>query len=236
MTRISQAVSSAAVLLVPLVASAHFKLNAPLSLSEQDPLLGDPQKTAPCGQDDGDFMLTNEVTPILTGSMLEISVTETIAHEGHFRISIANDRASLPDDPLVTGTPQDDCDATVIQSPATFPILADGLLPHTSKLPPNSKMMVQLPAGMQCDNCVIQVLQYMRKHGAPCFYHHCATVNISDTAPPPSDGGVDPGTDSGVDPTGGVEGGCCSTSGGSPTGIVLGFAVAALILRRRRRR
>lgn len=233
MTRISQVVSFAAVLLLPLVASAHFKLNAPASMAEQDAVLGDPQKTAPCGQDDGDFNLTNVITPMAPGSMLEISVTETIAHPGHFRVALADNMGMLPADPLVTPITGDQCGSTVIDTDPQMPVLADGLLVHTSKLPANSKMMVMLP-NVECQNCVLQVIQYMSSHGAPCFYHHCATVNVSNSAPPPTDGASS--GDAGVDPPeGGVEGGCCSTSGGSPTGIALGFLVGALILRRRRR-
>jgi uncharacterized protein (TIGR03382 family) len=232
--RISSVVSFTVVLLAPLVADAHFKLNAPASLSTQN-ALGDPQKDSPCNQVDGDFVLTNEVTTVQTGSMLEIDITETIAHEGHFRVALATNMSLLPEPPPVTATQADDCDATVIDSNPTFPILGDGLLPHTSKLPANSKMMVQLPAGMECENCVVQVLQYMRKHGAPCFYYHCATLNISNNAPPPADGTPVPGQEAGVEPPeGGVEGGCCSSSHGTPSGIALGMLVGALILRRRR--
>ncbi|MBA2540770.1 MAG: lytic polysaccharide monooxygenase [Deltaproteobacteria bacterium] len=237
MTRIARAVTFLTVLAIPLAASAHFKLNAPASLSNQNSL-GDPQKSDPCGQDDGNsFVLSNQVNNVQTGEMLEIDVTETVAHEGHFRIALATDMASIPADPPVTAGGGDPCNATVIDDNPTFPILADGLLPHTSKLPANSKMMVQLPAGMECQGCVIQVLQYMRNHGAPCFYHHCATLNISNNPAPNTDGPVTPpGQEAGVEqpPEGGVEGGCCSTSGGTPSGIALGMLVGALILRRRR--
>src|SRR5665647_145052 len=106
-------------------AAAHFKLNEPASLSTQDGI-GSPQKTAPCGQDDGNpaFVPTNMVTTVQTGSMLTISINETVPHPGHYRVSIAQDMASLPADPLVTGA---NCGMTAIDPNPTLPLLADGL-------------------------------------------------------------------------------------------------------------
>ena len=216
-------------------AAAHFKLNAPASATTQD-TQGNPQKIGPCGGNPG--VPTNMVTAVQSGSMLTISITETVYHPGHYRVAVAQNAAGLPADPQITGT---NCAAAAINPSPTLPLLGDGLLAHSAAFNPTTQtVQVPIPAGMTCNNCVLQVLQYMRNHAAPCFYYHCATVNISPNAPPPpppSDGGIDPGSDAGVDPGGAEDpGGCCSTSRGSAATGLLGALAVGLLLRRRRRR
>jgi hypothetical protein len=229
-------------LLVSTTASAHFKLNSPASLSEQDGL-GGPQKSAPCGLSDDsatadDSTPTNQVTTLMTGSIMTVSINETIFHPGHYRVSIAQDMASLPADPVVqpgAGTP---CGSTMINPSPTLPLLADGQLVHTSSFGTGTKtFQVQLPAGMTCTNCIVQVTQFMSNHilnnPGGCYYHHCATVTISDDAPATDAGptGGDAGTDG--DDAGG---GCCSTSTRTPGFELLAAAVLGIALLRRRRR
>jgi uncharacterized protein (TIGR03382 family) len=55
----------------------------------------------------------------------------------------------------------------------------------------------------------------MSNHSAPCYYHHCAIVNVTDAAPEPTEPADD--------------GGCNTSGGASP--LVL---IALLALRRRR--
>jgi MYXO-CTERM domain-containing protein len=217
-------------------ADAHFKLNAPAAALQQD-TYGNPQKEPPCG---GAGTATNAVTAVQSGAMLSISITETIFHPGHYRVAVAQDMNGLPADPPVTAgsTP---CGTTVINSNPTLPLLGDGLLVHTTAFNPTTQtMQVPIPPGMTCTNCVLQVIEFMSNHGlnvpGGCFYHHCATVNISPDAPLPPDGGIDPGGDAGTDPGGGGETGCCSTSRGSSTTALLGTLVVGLALLRRRRR
>jgi MYXO-CTERM domain-containing protein len=89
---------------------------------------------------------------------------------------------------------------------------------------------------MTCNNCVLQVLEYMAQHSQPCFYYHCATVNISPNAPPPPDGGITPGPDAGGTEPPEPMGGCCSTGRDSAvTGLLGALAVGLLAMRRRRR-
>jgi uncharacterized protein (TIGR03382 family) len=212
-------------------AYAHFKLNAPASMTVQDGL-GGPQKSAPCGLSDSpgvadESTKTNAVTTVQTGSMLSIKIDETIYHPGHYRVAIAQTMAQLPADPVVTAGGGDPCNATTIMNPAVMPVLGDGLLAHTSSFSGEQTMNVQLPAGFTCTNCVVQVIQYMRQHGlnnpGGCFYHHCATVTIADNVPTvdgaPMDGG----------------GGGCNTTGVGAAGAV-GFALMALLLGMRRAR
>ncbi len=211
-------------------AEAHFKLNAPAANMQQN-TYGDPQKTSPCG---GAGVQTNAVTDVRSGAMLPISITETVEHNGHYRVAVAQDMAGLPADPMVANA---DCTGLVPSQNPTLPVLGDGLLMHSTSLNPKTQTMeVMIPAGMTCTNCVLQVIQYMYPHGKPCFYYHCATVNISPNAPPPADAGINPGADAGVDPNDPGETGCCSSSRGSAATGLLGGLAVGLVLRRRRRR
>jgi uncharacterized protein (TIGR03382 family) len=77
---------------------------------------------------------------------------------------------------------------------------------------------------------VLQVVEFMSSHGAPCFYHHCANIKITTNG---ADAGVpsEAGTNSN-NGSGGGGGGCNAHGGGSP--VWLGLLVGALALRRRR--
>ena len=230
--------AAVAVLLVAGTAHAHFKLVAPPTNIQQSEPYGDPQKTAPCG---GAGTATNMVTTVQTGSTLTVTINETITHPGHYRVALAQTAAQLPPDPAITQVGNDQCGMAAIQNPPVFPVLADNMLPHNGSLGgTNQSFDVQLPAGMECQNCVLQVIQYMRNHGAPCFYYHCATVNITNSAPPPVDAGPTGGgntPDAGPGGGGGdgsseVDGGCAAAGGGVSLGALL---VGALAFARRRR-
>lgn len=220
---------AAALVVVAAIASpalAHFKLVSPAASFLQDGY-GSPQKSAPCGQaDPGDTATpTNAVTQLMTGQMVSIEIDETIFHPGHYRVSLAQDMSGLPADPAVTpGTTA--CGSTPINPTPQMPLLADGLLVHTTRFTSNQTMQVQLPPGFKCTNCVLQITEFMSAHDAPCYYHHCAIVTISDDPSNPPMGG-----DSAAPMD---DGGCCSTSRGSGASAVFAFAVGALLLRRRR--
>lgn len=172
------------VVAAPGVASAHFVLEAPACYSDQGPL-GDPQKAPPCG-DDGSLTESGDVTAYLTGSTITITIRETIPHPGHYRVALAPTPAELPADPPVTAG-STACGSTTIMDPPVFPVLADGMLVHTSAFSGAQSFDVQLPPGMTCDHCTLQVIEFMGNHGlnnpGGCFYHHCATVTIADTLP-----------------------------------------------------
>lgn len=216
-------------------ARAHFVLNAPASLSQQDEF-GSPQKSAPCGLSDSPGV-ADESTPtgvlstVQSGSTLTISIRETIFHPGHYRVALAQDMASLPADPPVTpGSTA--CGSTVIDPAPALPVLADGQLVHTTSLGNRDMTFdVQLPAGMTCTNCVLQVTQFMSNHAlnnpGGCFYHHCATITIASDAPP-LDAGTDPG-----DPD--DAGGCCGATASPQVSAALAALVLAVLARRRRR-
>jgi len=210
-------------------AYAHFKLNAPASMTAQD-AIGDPQKTGPCPN----IAETGAVTTVPVGGMLAVTVDETIDHPGHYRVAIAQDAAGLPAPPIVTGL---NCGSAPIQANPTMPVLADGLFTNLTSAMGEATVQVQLPAGFTCTNCVVQVLEFMSAHAEPCFYYHCARVTISDTPAAPDAGpgaGPDaPGPDAGTGGPGAVDGGCSTSGGGGLAGTALLLGLFAL--RRRRR-
>jgi hypothetical protein len=57
---------------------------------------------------------------------MTVTITETIAHPGHYRVAIAQDEAGLPAEPIVTaGTTQ--CGSAPIDPNPSLPVLADGV-------------------------------------------------------------------------------------------------------------
>lgn len=208
------------------LAFSHFRLMAPQSKLQQN-ASGDPQKTPPCG---GAGTATNAVTMVQTGGTLTVTIDETITHPGHYRIAIAQNEGMLPAPPTVTPVGNDPCGMTTIITNPQLPILADGVFEHAVAFSGPQTMQIQLPAGYTCDNCVVQVLEYMSNHTAPCFYHHCATVTITDN--PQIDGPPSASDDLPVTP--GDEGGCCSTQR-DPVTSLAGTALIGLLVMRKRR-
>jgi len=183
-----------AAMLCPGLAQAHFILQSPAALSTQPgdynvAPYGGAQKSSPCGQADAGYATTGATTTFTAGQMITISVKETIYHPGNYRVAIAQNMAGLPAAPTVTPMGGDDCAVRApIDTNPQLPLLADGLFQHSTNFngTPQSAQ-IKLPDGYTCQNCVLQVLEYMKNHGAPCYYYHCATVNIVNNA---TDGGI----------------------------------------------
>jgi hypothetical protein len=214
-----------AALAIPTTANAHFNLVAPEAKYTQS-TLGDPQKQGPCGPTGDGGTATNKVTTVMSGSMLTLTLKETVFHPGHYRVAIAQDEAGLPAVPTVmTGTTA--CGSAPIAQNPTLPVLADGVLVHTAQFSGQQSVQIPLPAGMTCNNCVVQVVEFMSNHAAPCFYYHCASVNVTTTGATP-DAGVS--GDAGTDP--GNSGGGCTSGRGVGIGAIL--LALALLARRRR--
>lgn len=219
-------------------AYAHFKLDSPASRSVQDGL-GGPQKSSPCGLSDvtqgsDDSTPTNIVAELKAGGTVTVSITETVTHPGHYRVALAQDMASLPPEPTVTPGTGFACGSAPIDANPQLPVLADGLFVHTSSFNGvQQTAQVQLPAGMTCTNCVLQVIEFMGDHGlnnpGGCFYHHCSIVNISANGP---DAGVATGDDAGTTGTKPKSGGC-DVQGGPSSGLLALMVGAVLIARRR---
>jgi MYXO-CTERM domain-containing protein len=219
-------------------ARAHFVLKTPTNWMTLD-VSGSPQKVGPCGNE-APQNPSNAVTSYQAGDTVMIQLDETVFHPGHYRVALAPTQADLPPEPVVTPTAQDQCASAAVEPNPTLPILADDLLDHSAPFSGTQTIMVTLPANPPCTNCVLQVLEFMSSHGAPCFYHHCANITIGasggggggDAGPAAAnpDAGDAPATDSGCS---------CSTARPSASrgiGPYAGFALAVCFLGRRRRR
>jgi hypothetical protein len=176
----------------PRPAQAHFKLTAPDSWMSQD-VLGSPQKAGPCGDEKGGTA-TGKITAYKPGDTVTIQLTETVFHPGHYRVALSvKDRSELPADPKVTAgnTP---CGSAAIQSPPVFPVLADGVLPHTSQLNGPQTIKVTLPNNVTCTKCTLQIIEFMSNHAlnnpGGCFYHHCADISIQGASSGAGGGGA----------------------------------------------
>lgn len=208
-------------LALPATAQAHFTLLAPPPASNStNGGKGDP----PCGPTD---MPSNVVTPVMGGSKLTLSVSETVFHPGFYRIALSiKSRSELPIDNVVKDAngmvlspagPGTSASAEYETNPV-FPVLADNLWPHTTAV----KMFtaeVTLP-NVNCDKCTLQVIEFMAQHGsngpkAGYFYHHCADLKITADATKPL-----------FDPTGGSGAGGGSSGGSSGTAGAGGKAAA----------
>jgi MYXO-CTERM domain-containing protein len=166
-------------------ARAHFRLEAPPAMTEQN-ALGDPQKIPPCGHSDP--TLTGIVTTFAPGETITITIDETIYHPGHYRVVLAvEDPSELPDAPAVTPGATA-CGSTTIDDPPVFPVLADGELEHSSPFGEPQSFQVTLPEDVECDDCTLQIMQFMSDHAAPCYYYHCATIAITSDPSMTSDG------------------------------------------------
>ncbi len=231
-------------------AVAHIKLSAPDDSVVTD-VDGNPQKQGPCPAGTA----TGKVTQVNAGEKLKVRWTETVSHKGHFRISIASDRSAL-----ITPTPvvnNNDCISAPIQSTPSAPVIMDGLFVHASGAPKPYEQEITLP-DVACDNCTLQVMQFMAEHTPPCFYFHCANLKIVKKTVPdagvdagqpvdsgtPADAGQDAGTDAGMALDAGADGGMTSNPpddlsgcgcGGGPAqaGLPALLILVAALLRRR---
>jgi len=169
--------------LAPLPAHAHFALEAPASNMSQD-ALGAPEKLGPCGDEvtSPPATPTGVVTTYQEGDLITVTVNGIIPHAGHWRVALgATGPGSLPAEPVVTAgsTP---CGSAAIEDPAVYPVLGDNLLPSTAGFTGMQSFQIQLPAGVTCTKCTLQVIQFMSDHPlnnpGGCYYHHCADISI----------------------------------------------------------
>src|SRR6185436_10716124 len=106
---------------------------------------------------------------------------------------------------------------------AVLPVLVDGALPHlqSQPLPGDQPIAVKIP-NQNCTGCMLQVVEFMTPHAAPCFYYHCARVNVvgaSGTGGGAGGGTAGGGATAGGSGTagGGATAGGNNTAGGAPT-------------------
>jgi hypothetical protein len=223
-------VAAGAVLLAPGRAVAHFVLQTPASWAEQDGQ-GNPQKTAPCGQADPQIAAvpTGAVTPVGAGQAITIVIDEATYHPGHYRVALSTTGPTgLPPDPPTTvpGT----CMGLEIEDPPVYPVLADGMLPHTDPLSGPQSFQITLPGDITCANCTLQVLEFMQADvggSGNCFYHHCATLSIG------AAGATDGGADAAAGDGGGNGCSCAVGERRGSLGALFAIAIAAGLRRRR---
>jgi len=224
---IAAVVAAGAIVLASGEAKAHFLLQTPANWAQQDGE-GNPQKSAPCGQADPQVAAvpTGAVRSFRPGQTITINIDEAVFHPGHYRATLStNGFDGLPPDPetTVAGT----CMGLAIQDPPVFPVLRDGVLPHTDPFPGPQSFEVTLPGDVTCANCTLQILEFMQADvGASgnCFYHHCANISIAA-----------PGTDAGEGGTG-DGGGCSCAIAESRTSFAPLLTLLGLAVVRRRRR
>lgn len=166
-----------AILCVPMASFSHFVLVSPTPTLVLDSA-GSPLFDPPCG-DNGIATPTGEITSFAPGETIEVVISETIFHPGHYRVAIAlDDPVELPQDPVVTPGEGDICASAAIQDPPVFPVLADGALVHDTQLAGPQSIFVTLP-DVSCERCTLQVLEFQRFRSAlPCFHYHCAEIRI----------------------------------------------------------
>jgi Lytic polysaccharide mono-oxygenase, cellulose-degrading len=168
---------------VPRSAEAHFILQQPPASQSADSL-GSPQKLGPCGGETATTP-TNIVTTYQEGQTITIQVEQTVPHTGHWRVSLGmTGPSSLPAEPAVTASSTSPCGSAAIENPPVFPVLGDDLLDQPTPPATNAvaTFQVTLPKGMTCNNCTMQVLEFMSNHPlnnpGGCYYHHCAQISI----------------------------------------------------------
>src|SRR5262249_3314781 len=134
---------------------------------------------------------SNVVTKVKAGSKVTIVWAETVPHPGHYRISFSQDRKQFVEPvPVVTNN---NCVSAPIDNAPALPVLVDGIDKHD---PTMNTQEITIP-NTPCERCTIQVLEFMSNHAPPCFYHHCADVQVVtdlDGGPEaiPTGGGTDP--------------------------------------------
>ncbi|HET6146621.1 MAG TPA: SCE4755 family polysaccharide monooxygenase-like protein, partial [Polyangia bacterium] len=198
------------------VAEAHFTLMMP---PPADATNDGGKGAPPCGP----TTASGVVTPAQGGHPLSISILETVGHPGHYRFALSvNSRNELPADPPVTTAANGDSTGTTIQRPPIFPVLADGMFPHTTATNGVSWVGTIMLPNITCAKCTLQIIEFMNEHGSNpgggYFYHHCADLAITRDPALPGDGGApDVGGGTATGGASGGTGGRAGTGGGNGT-------------------
>lgn len=171
-------------------AHAHIRLLKPASWVTEDGL-GDPQKDGPCGTgtDLQPPQATGAITTFKPGETITVEWEVTIPHTGWYRIALAKERSELADpdvEPDFLCYPTKD-----VPTGAHGNVLADGLYMDSSDT--RFSHDITLP-DEPCENCTLQVIQYMTLHTQPCIYYHCAALEISGEAVSEPDASTDAGS------------------------------------------
>lgn len=182
----------ASLVVVAFPAVAHIKLLLPDSFQITD-AYGSPQKSEPCG---GAGTASNAVTTVVAGSQLTVSWSETILHPGYFRIGIARSPGDFVTPTPVLNQGGSNCASSPTEANPAYPTLVDGLFQHSTASPNGMWSTTVTVPMMACDNCTLQLMQFMSSHAPPCYYYQCATLRIvmPDAGTPAMDAGTDAGS------------------------------------------
>jgi len=192
-------------------AAAH----AHMTLTEPAPSIVDNssrnQKVGPCGSGTP----SNEVTEFDPGEIIMVKWDETIPHPGHWRISLVKNPSELQDPDIET---DGQCNYVGDPFAGTKPayVLMDNVHPRTEAgFGETFEQAVTLP-NEPCENCTLQVIQWMTEHFEPCIYYHCATITIRGGGNAGASGGGAGGTggSSGMGGMAGMSGGGAGGAGG----------------------
>jgi uncharacterized protein (TIGR03382 family) len=220
-------VSTLAVLLVPVAASAHIRITSPTPRSP------DQLKQRHCGETGSARANVQTYRP---GAPLHLVWDEYVVHPGWFRISFQQNGDTFEVPPASNGPGGSGAtanypteDLTGKTDPATGALIIADRIMHGM-----SSFDLTLP-NVECSNCTLQLTQmmtdkppYTADTSSDDIYYQCVDLVLT-TSPPPTDAG---GTGGGGGGGGGATPGSgCNASGGAP-GLLL---VAALGLVRRRR-
>ncbi len=214
---------------------------------------GGNQKDGPCEGADAKTPVT-----LRSGSTLKMRITETIGHEGHFRILLDTDINNGENFPV-----QQSCDELVVPEnlPSDIKLLKDHVLPAPGKHcgdfdTPGERtaisnteydVTVTLP-DIECENCAIQVIQVMTDKGdvedgwsnipkGKGLYFRCADVRLSANDPvdeDPGDSSPDHDHDEDTLPTNSNDSGCLATAADSYLFALLLIGLCFVALRKRR--
>jgi MYXO-CTERM domain-containing protein len=227
-------VAGAALFAASRSADAHIRLLFPTDWLNDDGT-GTAQKTGPCGDPLGEWpalTMTGKVTALKAGDSIMVSWMEMVQHGGWFRIVIAKDRMDPAlKDPMVTaGQGTSSPTVTTVKPegemvPVGGALVWDGLFHHPQGGAGKMWQYKLTVPNMACDQCVMQVIQFMTPHPPNYFYHHCADISISAGTgevdagiPPPPDGGADTSAADSGGASGSGSGGAIAGEGGASAG------------------
>lgn len=233
---------------VPSVASAHIQLMSPKARVVEP--TGGMQKTENCGS--AGWVRSahpDRVSYFKPGETIRVMWNETVPHTGWYRIAFHPNGENFHVPPPGNGLDS-------ANNPSNYPtanltgmtdaatgtmILADRIADSNATV---YMQDITLP-NMECNNCTLQLTQFMTTAGPTSYsinsiYFNCADIVISNS-PPPTSGTPDAGPvttpDAGTPgDDGDVKGGCSTSDIGSTGGVLaVGLFGAALVARRRRR-
>jgi MYXO-CTERM domain-containing protein len=189
--------------LAPSVASAHIRMDVPKSRMTTNATL----KQGPCGNMTPDTPQTIEGW--VAGATVTIEFTETIDHDSHYRVALSREGDAAFMDP----ENKDDKATDGID-------LVDGI--PDEKAGNNRKQEVEITLPDEpCEDCVLQLIQYMYDNPNTPIYYQCADIVIGPNPDGGGTGGSDGGGSGGSDGAGGavgVGGGDAETGGADSAG------------------